>query len=162
MTDTATRPAPITLAQAKDLMAQIVAEKEPGFCYRRRMDGMGCFYAPLPELVALGDTEDGRNGGQQAIEMIDERGGEDATRLTTACLVGEILSRHGFVEHKQAVKPVDYLAGVYPWMFEGRVVVTFLRIAQDRQDSGEPWEEAQRAALEYAYPYLDAVSVSSD
>lgn len=129
------RPAPVTVADVLRLAGEIVAERGPDFRYKRLGSAYGCFYAPVHE-VAVGAYLPHRYVLDAAREA---RANPDDPRNFTGCLVGEILSRHGFTEHRCASGTVSSVYAIYPFMIADTEALGLLKGMQRLQDRGETW-----------------------
>lgn len=151
--------APLTLEEANRLAGEIVAEKPTGFRYVNSATANShCFYAPIGELDAT--WNEGLYGYKPlGLDTAIRESAFDDPRWTTACLAGEILTRHGFAGHRYKLV---IAAALPPYMFADNNVANFLTTLQSRQDNGMTWWEVLvLTRQEYRLPMIDPEPASA-
>lgn len=141
--------APLTLARAIQLAEEVVAEYGKDFQYcdpDNPTSGGGCFYAPLDQLTDLWDPDDNDDAMPWEMAEAIRTAPVDDPRRTTACLVGNILTRHGFTDHLTAMVGVGHL-NPDEIRFDSLDAEQFLAALQDVQDNGGTWGRALKRGL---------------
>lgn len=111
----------IELDEARELLKKAVETKGREFQYApKHMGGVGCFYAPRPDLFS-----------------------EDDPRATTGCVAGVALSLAGVEFDPGNGDAIDNLAPEIGLSYKAGA---YLRAAQRVQDNGLTWGEAYDVA----------------
>ncbi len=132
----------IDLDEAIETVTQIVNEKPEGFTYQSTTEWKSCAYVPIKEAIKAG------------FEYGADSASEDDVRLTTGCLVGEMLNRLDFPMEKIAgcnsgVNGFNFKLALDSADYEiTHAAQVFLSSVQAQQDDGNTWKEALDYGLE--------------
>lgn len=119
---------PITLEDARGLLARAVLTQGPDFIYTTT-PGEGCYNVPIGQLDKIAYP---RAAAKYAGKPQEK----------TGCLVGTALSLHGFTFTHNQGYGVSGLPSAWFDAEECVYVQSYLNVAQDAQDEGNTWGEA--------------------